>query len=114
MKNNEAESYIPERFRTRSKLEKLAIMISKVQTQKTRLAEGENHINMVSQSTKAYEQKLSKQKQMESGVPVQEMSPNKVQQRAIGLGMDEEQRSRVAEQENIENKVGRSKISKDT
>jgi hypothetical protein len=34
---------------------------------------------MVGQSTKAYEQKLSKQKRMESGVPVQEMSPNKVQ-----------------------------------
>ena len=109
MKNNGAESYVPERFRTRSKFEKLAIMISKVQTQKTRLAEGGNHINMVGQSTKAYEQKLSKQKRMESGVPVQEMSPNKVQQRAIGLGKDVEQRSRVAEQENIENKVGRSK-----
>ena len=36
MKNNEAESYVPERFRTRSKLEKLAIMLGKVLTQKTR------------------------------------------------------------------------------
>ena len=114
MKNNEAESYFPEHFRTRSKLEKLAIMLGKVQRQKTRLAEGGNHINMVGQSTKAYEQKLSKQKRMDGGVPEQEMSPNKVEQRAIGLGMDEEQRSRMAEHENIENKVGRSKISKDT
>jgi hypothetical protein len=52
---------------------------------------------------------LNKQKRMESGVPGIEMSPNKVQWRAIGLGKDVEQRSRVAEQENIKNKDGRSK-----
>jgi hypothetical protein len=38
-----------------------------------------------------------------------EMSPNKVEQRAIGPGMDEEQRNRLAEQENIKNEGGRSK-----
>ena len=68
-----------------------------------------NMVNTDGQSTKEDEQKLSKQKRVENGVPVQEMSPNKVQWRAIGLGKDVEQRSRVAEQENIENKVGRSK-----
>ncbi len=73
------------------------------------MAEGGNNINLVGQSTNVYEQKLGKQKQMESGDPVFEMSPNKVQHRAIGLGMDEEQRSRVAEHGNIKNKGGRSK-----
>ena len=73
------------------------------------MAEGENIKNTVGQSTMEIMQKLNKQKRMESGVPGIEMSPNKVQWRAIGLGKDVEQRSRVAEQENIENKVGRSK-----
>ena len=68
-----------------------------------------NMVNTDGQSTKEDEQKLSKQKRVENGVPVQEMLPNKVQWRAIGLGMDEEQRSRMAEHENIENKDGRSK-----
>ena len=89
-------------------------MLGKVLTQKMRQTEGGNNVNKVGQSTNACEQKLSKQKRMDGGVPEQEMSPNKVEQRAIGLGMDEEQRSRMAEHENIENKVGRSKISKDT
>jgi hypothetical protein len=77
------------------------------------LAEGGNNINTVGQSTNAYEQKSGKQKRMESGVPVSEMSPNKVQTRAIGQGKDKEQRSWVAEHGNIKNKGGRSKNLED-
>ena len=73
------------------------------------MAEHWNIKNKDGQSTQEDKQKLNKQKRMESGVPGIEMSPNKVQQRAIGLGKDVEQRSRVAEQENFENKVGWSK-----
>ena len=73
------------------------------------LATHVNTKNKGGQSTQEDKQKLNKQKRKESGVPGIEMSPNKVQQRAIGMGKDVEQRGRVAEQENIENKVGRSK-----
>ncbi len=50
---------------------------------------------------------------MESGVPVFEMLPNKVQMRAIGQGKDKEQRSWVAQHGNIKNKGGRSKNLQD-
>ncbi len=92
-----------------NKLEKLAIRYGKDQDQKTWMAEHGNIKNKDGQSTQEDKQKLNKQKRMESGVPGIEMSPNKVQWRAIGLGKDVEQRSRVAEQENIKNKDGRSK-----
>ncbi len=48
---------------------------------------------------------------MESGVPVFEMPPNKVQMRAIGQDNDKGQRSWVAQHGNINNKDGRSKKS---
>ena len=59
------------------------------------MAEGENIKNTVGQSSNEIMQKLHKQKRMESGVPGFEMSPNKVQMRAIGQGKDKEQRSCV-------------------
>ncbi len=71
-------------------------MLGKVVTQKMRQTESGNNVNKVGQSANACERKLSKQKRMDGGVPEQEMLPNKVEQRAIGLGMDEEQRSRMA------------------
>jgi hypothetical protein len=80
---------------------------------RTWLAECGNIKNTVGQSTNGLKQKMNKQKRMESGVPVFEMSPNKVQKRAIGQGKDKEQRNWVAKHGNIKNKGGRSKNLQD-